>query len=141
MLINVKPDGSVSEKTVNEILLALAPHAGKVAQLDIKRYHPPRSSQQLRGLMGTWMKTILEELGYGKHDLDFVYNEIKIACGYFELKAIPGTAEAKKMPLKTRGFTKDEYSKFMTDFKRYVEDSDTGLGIRLPELNPENARI
>ncbi len=109
--------------------------------LNLEPIKGKRSLQQLRGLMGVWMATILESLGYGAHDKDFVYQEIKIAIGYCEPKAIPGTGEQKKVPVRTSGFDKDKYRKFMDDFQRYVEDVDTGLGIRLPDLDPMKARI
>lgn len=138
MLINVKPDGSVSERANLEILLGLALHAGKVAQLDIKRYHPPRSSQQNRTVMGLWMSTILEDAGYGPHEKDSIYRFIKLQCWY-EDKVNPTTGEVFRIEKETKNLDTWEYSKeFMQAFRLFVRDF---FNIDLPDPKPENARI
>lgn len=96
----------------------------------------PRNRQQLKGLMGVWMTEILKSLGNGRHEYDYIYGCIKIACGYYEIKTNPTTGEVERVPMQTRGFDKKRYSQFMTDFKAYVEDQDVGLGIRLKDLSP-----
>ncbi len=100
--------------------------------------HEPRNHKQLRGLMGSWMGEILKEQGYHPHDKDYIYGCIKVACGYYEKKTNPITGEVERVPARTRGFSKKKYSQFMTDFRAYVEDPDTGLGIRLPDLSPRS---
>ncbi len=102
---------------------------------------PGRTLQQLKGTRGRWMGIILKELGYGPHDNDYVYQQIKIACGYCEPKANPVTGEVEKVAVRTGGFSKDKFRQFMEDFRRYIEDPDTGLGIRLPDLEPSKAKI
>ncbi len=94
----------------------------------------PRNHKQLKGLMGEWMGTVLESLGYSAHDKDYVYESIKVACGYYEEKTNPVTGQVERVAIRTRGFSKKRYSQFMTDFRAYVEDRDTGLGIRLKDL-------
>jgi hypothetical protein len=100
-----------------------------------------RTLQQLRGLRGRWMTIILGELGYGAHDSDYVYQQIKVACGYWEPKTNPVTGEEERVAVRTRGFSKAKFRQMMEDMKRYVEDPDTGFGIRLPDLDPSKARI
>ena len=100
-----------------------------------------RTLQQLKGLRGKWMAVILKELGYGAHDSDYIYQQIKIACGYYEKKVNPVTGEVEKIPMRTGGFTKEKFREFMEAFRRYVEDSDTGFGILLPDFDPAKAVI
>ncbi len=100
-----------------------------------------RSIQQLRGIRGTWVPYITDHEGYPDHDNNYVYQSIKVAIGYYENKVNLTTGEVEKVAVRTGGFDMDEFSAFMKAFRDYVEDVDTGLGIRLPDLDPMKARI
>ena len=109
--------------------------------LSLEPARASRTIQQLRGLRGRWMALILKELGYGAHDNDYIYQQIKIACGYFEKKTNPVTGEVEKVAVRTAGFSKEKFTKFMEDFRHYVEDTHNGFGIMLEPLDPTKARI
>ncbi len=138
MLINVKPDGTVSERAIEETLKAYARFPGKVIDVDPKVYHPPRSNQQNKTVMGFWAKIILKELGNSPHEWDGVYHFIKLKCWY-EDKVNPKTGEVFRVEKPTKNLDTWEYSKeFMEAFRFFVLDF---FGIVLPDPNPERARI
>lgn len=122
--------------------MSLARHIGHIVKVpEIKRYSPPRSNQQNRAVRGVWVPIIIEELGYSPHDAEWVYQNIKMKIGWVREVVNKMTGEVKKLPKPTAGSTKEEYSEFMQAFRAYVEDPDTGLGILLPDLDSNLARI
>lgn len=117
----------------------LARHVGKLVFVpEIKRYREKRTQQQCKTTMGVWMPLILEELGYHRHDLDRVYNWIKLQCWYEE-KIIRG--RKARMVRETHEDDTEKYAEFMKAFRGFVEDPDNGLGILLPDPDPYLAKI
>jgi len=122
--------------------LSLARHVGHIVKVpEIKRWTPPRSSQQNRTVRGFWMPIILEEMGYHPHDAQYVYDHIKIKIGWTEDRVNKLTGEVKKLPRPTADCDTATYAEFMERFRGFVEDQDAGLGILLPDPNPMMARI
>lgn len=121
---------------------SLARHIGHIVKVpEIKRYSPPRSNQQNKTVWGLWMPIIIEEMGYRPHDTRYVYDSLKMRIGWTEERVNKLTGEVKKLPRATADCDKAEYSKFMELFRAYVEDQDTGLGVLLPDPDPNLARI
>ncbi len=141
MLINVKPDGTVSDRAIQETLKAYARFPSKVIEVGVKRYFQKRSNQQNRTVRGPWMKIILEEKGYFPHDADYVYGQIKMAIGWTEDRVDKATGLVTKVPAPTAPLNTVEYAEFMRLFRGYVEDQDTGFGIRLPDPDSTKAKI
>ncbi len=141
MLINVKPDGTVSDRAKEETLKAYAQFPGKVIEVVVKRYFKKRSNQQNKTVRGKWMEIILLEKGYFPHDAEYIYGQIKMAIGWTEDRVDKVTGLVTKVPAPTAHLNTVEYSEFMRIFKGYVEDVDTGFGIRLPDPDSTKARI
>lgn len=110
-------------------------------EISIGKKKKRRTSQQNRGVRGVWVPDICRELGYHPHDEQFLYDQIKMQIGWTETKANPLTGEAVTVPRPTKDCTMQEYSEFMEAFRGFVEDPDSGLGIRLKNLDPMKARI
>ena len=84
--------------------------------------------------MGVYMDIILDELGYEKSDMLYIYNRLKIEMGYTEDRINKKTGQLTKVPKQTRDLDKHQYAEWMELFSRNVA---VNHGINLPP--PEKA--
>jgi hypothetical protein len=120
-----------------ELRRELARHCNHKIVITVKRVYKTRSNQQCRAVMGIYMDTILDELGYGPQEKDAVYNAIKAQCFYTEMVS-EKTGEVMRIGKPTAHLGTKEYSDFMDIFSRFVLDF---FGITLPEPDAARAMI
>lgn len=122
-------DGNGDFEHAKELARFFAGNINRRVVVDLKRWHPVRSNQQNKAVMGYWMSIIMEELGNRAHDKDSLYYAIKGECFYIE-HVNKKTGAILKEPRKTSNLDTAEYSKFMETFRAYVLDF---FGIFLPD--------
>lgn len=122
-------DANAAFEHAKEVERFYASNINRRIVVEMKRWHPVRSNQQNRAVLGYWMTIIMDEIGHHAHDKDSLYYAIKTECFYAEI-VNEKTGQTIKVPKKTSNLDKAEYSRFMETFRAYVLDF---FGIHLPD--------
>ncbi len=123
----VEESGEFSQ--AKELARFFASNINRKLVIDGKRWHPVRSNQQNRAVLGYWMSIILKELGYEEYEREAVYYAIKEKC-WFQEHVCKETGQTFTFARKTSNLDTMEYKIFMETFRSFVRDF---FNIHLPD--------
>lgn len=123
----VELDGEFSQ--AKELARFFASNINRKLVIDAKRWHPVRTNQQNKAVLGFWMSIILKELGYEEYEREAVYYAIKEKCWNQE-HVCKDTGQVFTFARKTSNLDTLEYSIFMEKFRAFVRDF---FNIHLPD--------